>query len=148
MSKSFYLFLIDLDLVSALIPVLAILLTKGKTRLNLRRVLLYLSVVWLVAEFIVWLCNKNGINNILVIHIYDSLSTLGYLYFFSLAIPEKISKQLVWIIYVGYLLPIWGNIIYQGDFFEPSTLSSILTFAIPFLLSLYTFYIIALKPVL
>lgn len=148
MSNYYYDLLADINSLSAFCPVIALVITKSKTRQDLRRVLYYLAVLWLFAECLNWILSAKGINNFLVLHSYDTLSTIGYLWLFKLVIPKYITKSVVVVIIVAYVSTIWLTIIFQDGYFETSTISNILTFVIPFLLSLLTFYSIAREAII
>lgn len=143
MNEAFYSILIDADVVSSLIPIFALFLTGNKTRLKLRRVLYYLAVVWALAEFINWVFYLNGKNNLIVVHIYDSLSTIGYYYFFYMVAPAFISRKIFVTLSVSYLVLIWGTIVWTDSYDKSLILSNIITFVIPVILSLCVFYSIS-----
>ncbi len=148
MNYFYYDLLADAHTLSAFIPVIALVITKSTTRHKLRRVLYFLSILWLITECINWYLSAKGINNFIVLHIYDALSTIGYFWFYRLVIPNHLTRQRSIILVSCYIMLVWGSIIVSGGYFRTSTLSNILTFVLPFLLSLYTFYTIAKEGVI
>lgn len=145
MTDELFYLLQDVEVLSSFIPVIFLILTKSKTRRDLRRVLYLNSIAWMLAECISWLLSRNGFGTFLVFHIYSSISTVGYLLLFHLAIPEWLSKKLMITIGVTFLAVQWGVILYSGGYFETSTVGMALTSIIPFILSLLAFYSIAKK---
>lgn len=143
MTDAIYYFIQDFEVLTSIIPVLALLVTKNKARRKLRRVLYLLATSWMVAEGLSWILARNGYNTFLVFNIYNSISTVGYFLFFSVALPKLITQNRVILFSFVYLITFWTIIIVTNSYFESKTIVNILASAIPFFLALLTFYSIA-----
>lgn len=143
MANEIYHTLQEVELITSFIPVTVLMLTKSKTRLQLRRVLYALSIAWLISEAISLYLYRSGINTFLIFHIYSSISTVAYLFYFKLALPEWITRKVVLLSSGVYLIMQWGIIVITDGYFTSITVVMVLTSLIPFILSLLTFYAIA-----
>jgi hypothetical protein len=143
MSDELYYALRDSEVLTSFIPVFVLFFTKSRTRSQLRRVLYVLTVAWLVSEVTSWFLSKNNLNTFWVFHLYNSVSTVFYLIYFKLVLPEWISKKIIVIASTVYLLVYWTIISLTNGIFYSNTIGMIMTSLIPFVLSLLTFYSIA-----
>lgn len=140
MSKEFYTIIKYIDILSSLVPILVLLFTSNGARLKLRRVLFFLAITWGVTALVSLALAEFSINTIWLFHVYDTFSTIGYLLFFHLTIPKVITRKVLGFGAIAYVLFTWLMIVVNSSVFKPVTLNLILTFSIPLLLSVYSFY--------
>ncbi len=135
--------LLNISVICALLPILALLLVYNSTTHKLRKVLFLLAVLWFTAEVANMIVGSFGLSTYLNLHIFDITSTLLYLLYFKLILKGERIKALIQIISGVYLIISIGTIVLTGSYFRPVLTNLALTMILPFVLSLISFYRIA-----